>query len=179
MKQHHRIRQDAADQLNHLHEYREMKRRMLYRNPNLYSASSRIHVDPTDQQREAMTQYDTVKAHQSAWALFEQLYRNLPHDTKESVQLTYEDVPWIPESVSKMQYLHCLAAISSGQEGHSSTTGDVAHVKKAYTTMCLCWHPDKFQSKFRSYFNPTEWDRVMLKVKETFQEFHSSWQIQS
>eukprot|EP00889_Picochlorum_renovo_P002806 jgi/Picre1/29836/NNA_005218.t1 len=174
LKQHHRIRQDAADQLNLLHEYRERKKRMLYRNPDLYTSTG-IHVDVCENM--ATFQYDTVKAHQSAWALFEQLYRNIPHDSKESVQLTYEDVPWIPETVSKMQYLHCLAAISSERKKcHSSTGGDV---KKAYTAMCLCWHPDKFQSRFRSYFNPTDWDRVMVKVKETFQEFYTSWQMQS
>jgi len=176
LKQNQRTRQDAADQLNLLHEYRERKKRMFSRNPDLYSASSGIHVDATDRHcDETAFQYDTVKAHQSAWELFEQLYRNLPHDTKKNVQLTYEDVPWIPESVSTLQYLQCLAHILVSSLGKESG-GEGPYVKKAYSKMCLCWHPDKFQSKFRPYFSPTEWDRVLVKVKETFQDFHSSWQ---
>jgi len=75
-------------------------------------------------------------------------------------ELLYDDVPWIPEGVTERAY---LAHVARDEHG-----GDV---KKAYAAMCLAWHPDKFQSRYRGFFTEGEWARVVRRVNETFARF--------
>lgn len=105
-----------------------------------------------------------IQEHMDAWSAFEHMYTHLEKKTQEHI-LVYSDVPWIPKDVSKMRYLSYI-----------SNTCHESDMKKAYASVCLTWHPDKFQNKFKRFFIVDEWKRVVSTVNETFQEFRHAWE---
>ena len=105
-----------------------------------------------------------IQEHVDAWSAFEHMYTHLEKKTQEHI-LVYSDVPWIPKDVSKMRYLSYI-----------SNTRHESDMKKAYASICLTWHPDTFQNKFKRFFMVDEWKRVVSTVNETFQEFRHAWE---
>jgi hypothetical protein len=121
----------------------------------------------------AWTLRAVLREHQNAWNEFEQVYiqcKNSHSKASAMTVLEYDDVPWIPDTLSKSQYLE----YSSEDEQYKHAKDPM---KKAYAAVCLRWHPDAFQNKFQAYFSNTdEWSKVIVKVKETFQDFQEAWE---
>lgn len=106
-----------------------------------------------------------IEEHVSAWSSFTHMYTQLDASQEQEEHiLVYSDVPWIPRDVSKMKYISYIADIHHGND-----------LKKAYASICLTWHPDKFQNKFKRFFMLEEWSKVVSTVNETFQEFRNAW----
>jgi hypothetical protein len=106
-----------------------------------------------------------IEEHRATWEEFERVQESL---RGHSHVLVYDDVPWIPEHLSRADYLAYLLCVA--RERHH---GDV---KKAYAAMCLTWHPDKFQSRFMGFFEDgEEWQRVLARVNETFGAFRDAY----
>lgn len=108
-----------------------------------------------------------IEEHLQAWSAFEQMYSDLiknQGDNDEKHILVYDDVPWIPKEISKLQYLKHVSEVRYGHD-----------MKKAYASICLTWHPDKFQNKFMRFFRDLEWNVVVSTVNEIFQEFRDAW----
>lgn len=104
-----------------------------------------------------------IEEHISAWSSFTDMYTHLNASQEEHI-LVYSDVPWIPRDVSKRKYISYIA-----------DTHHEKDVKKAYASICLTWHPDKFQNRFKRVFVLEEWNKVVSTVNETFQEFRDAW----
>ena len=158
-----------------LEEYRR-KYKKNHRNAALFHNTGPFSsYDPTSSGADdnAWTLRAVLREHQSAWNEFEQVYIQCKNSNSNDFAMTvleFDDVPWIPDTLSKSQYLE----YSSEDEQYKHAKDPM---KKAYAAVCLRWHPDAFQNKFQAYFSSTdEWSKVIVKVKETFQDFQEAWE---
>ena len=162
MSDRRRVAAQAAFESDLLRDWRAERRRTAHRNYCYVVGSGQGDEQRQGQQREQREQrelQDVVRDHRRQWRAFEALHASLRAQAAMS-ELVYDDVPWIPEGVTERAY---LAHVARDEHG-----GDV---KKAYAAMCLAWHPDKFQNRYRGFFTEGEWARVVRRVNETFARF--------
>jgi len=153
-----RVAAQAAFESDLLRDWRAERHRTAHRN-YCYVVGSGRGDEQQERRRQERELRDVVRDHRRQWRAFEALHASLRAQAAMS-ELLYDDVPWIPEGVTERAY---LAHVARDEHG-----GDV---KKAYAAMCLAWHPDKFQSRYRGFFTEGEWARVVRRVNETFARF--------
>ena len=158
-----------------LEEYRR-KHKKIHRNAALFHNTgtfSSYDCTSSGVNENTRTLRTVLREHQDAWNAFEQVYIQCKNSNDNESALTvleFDDVPWIPDALSKSRYLE----YSSEDEQYKHAKDPM---KKAYAAACLRWHPDAFQNKFQAYFSSAEeWSKVIVKVKETFQDFQEAWE---
>ena len=82
-----------------------------------------------------------AEAAEQSWNLFE---RSAPDDVR------YGDVPFPQEGD-----IRAMAQVLGGG-------------KKAFQTLAMRWHPDKFMNNYGKKINPNEKDHILEKVTEIF-----------
>ena len=156
MAQRRQVEAQAAFESDVLRKWRERRRHTQGRGHHVFTGAG------ADSIRENSTtvaaNVDTlIDDHRRQWRDFEDVQTAL-RGSVASHELLYDDVPWIPDGVSSRDYLVHVARAEHG-----------GSVKKAFAAMCLTWHPDKFQNRYKGFFkDDAEWKRVVARVNETF-----------
>lgn len=155
-----REKQQAARERALLDEYRAtLKSKQYY-----WASSPSTRTASYEDADRSLDESVIIQEHVGAWSVFEKMHAHLNGEEEHHI-LVFSDIPWIPKEVSKVQYLSYISDVFHEKD-----------LKKAYAAVCLIWHPDKFQNKFKGLFILEEWDKVISKVNETFQEFRDAWE---
>ena len=156
------VKEDARRHMRLLNEYRAARARLPYSRYGYMPGDFMDNGAEEDTRRLSLE--GTVDAVEALWVAFGELCQS-----REQGSLRYDDVPWFPQDIPKHEYLRCMSQRKPYCESKDP-------VKKAYTQLCLRWHPDKFQHKFASSFEGKEWPKVMLEVHSISQGLNSAWE---
>lgn len=154
MAERRQVEAQASFESDVLREWRERRRKTQWRRQFVLSGAG-VDVNGDADMHEDVN--SLIADHRLQWKEFEEVQGAL-RGQSTSHQLLYDDVPWIPDSVSGLDYLEHVARAEHG-----------GSVKKAFAATCLTWHPDKFQNRYKGFFaDDGEWRRVVARVNETF-----------
>jgi len=161
------VNAEAKRQRKLLEEYRASRKRVFGERSYYFGSGYSAESDTGANDRGAVGVDLLVEEHENLWKRFEALCAHMGGRDK----LKCEDIPWLPEELSMVEYLKAMGRVLAKQ-GDGSTEP----LRKAYTSMCLRWHPDKFQHRYGTIFDKDEWSMALERVHKASQECNSAWE---